>query len=304
MHVTSKRGSRAPHRGARRGAAGPREQAVAWARQIAALLASADPTDRERGMAGVARDLEAALEPYLTAGEMLEAFRREAETGRLRSSPEARLCLARERAARGDRPGAEAWLWSAIRLAEGAGRARAAAVNRAASLLFYEIGDAYQGHARHVVARCYSVPPEHRSRLLCVPWFEGDGAAMGAPSPRVPPPPRSRTGRREPPLPPAMEGRSVAIMNLVDLLNQIGAHIGLLRDSADMSRALAAADAIRLRRDTLPPPPRPRYVGDMRDEIARLAHHPDARVREAARRALDATDFNLLHEAARAYWGE
>lgn len=298
--IPSKRDPRAPARPSstrRRGSAAPRAQAVEWALAIAAALGSPGSEERERAMGAFLADLEADLGPYLMPDEMLEAFRLEVESGALRWSPEARLCLARRAAAEGDRDGAAAWARAAVRLAGDAARGdrpaerhRASAVNHAASRLFYELGDARQGAARHVVGRYYSVRPEHRTRTYRLSWAQGEGPSMHAPDYRTPPPEYLTRGRRQlPTAPPAMDNNPVKTMKSIDLLQAISPYVGLIRYGDEVARFLRQCEAVRQGRDTLPIPPKPFEVR----ELARHATAPDARAA-----------FELLLEAARAYWGE
>jgi hypothetical protein len=300
MRVPSKRDPRAPARSPhtrRRGRAAPPEQAVAWARAIAASLGSPDPQERERAMAAFFADLAADLGPYLVPGEMLEAFGREVEAGVLRWSPEARLCLARWSAARGDRHGAAALALEAVRLADDAARCgrpaerqRASAINHAASHLFYEIGDARQGEVRYLIGRYYSVLPEHRTRTARLPWRPGGGPTMHAPDYRVSTPPfLTRTLRETETVPPAMDEHPVNTMKALDLLHAIAPYVGLLRHGGSVARFLEQCEAVRARRDTLPIPPKP-------FEVRELARHAATPAERAA--------CELLLEAARAYWGE
>ena len=271
-------------------------------------LRSADPATRDRARAELRAAVEPRPGPYRFDRELFAAFREEVDRGRLRDVPEAHFEVARHLIEEeGDGAAGRRSLWRAIhsaaRLAESdrpADRARAQWINRWSGPLFSRLGDAVQARARYEISRLYSVTSSHRATSLPVSRAEPVGGqpeasvrrepAMGAYRAAVPVPGELTRKLREPPppVPPVMEQRPVYVLNLLELAIQLGAHARMHRLSKTVSRYIEEVDRRAFDRDFLAPPPRPHVVR----ELERQRDPP-----------LRGIDFNLLMEAARAYWG-
>jgi hypothetical protein len=318
MKVSSRARSHAPARASGAESSGPPEQAVEWARRIAALLDSANPQDRAWGIAELRQGLHANWGPYLRPDEMFAALCAEVDRGAVRESPEARVELARVFAERGDAESAKARLFEACRVAadrassdDPAERQRASSVNNEASVLFYRMGDRYQGDARYAVSRYYSTPPSRRYRGDLVPYVPGGasntrpGPSMHAPWPHVEVPPRLQCEGRDPdsPAPPRMEGRPVPVMQGLDAINALGAWVGACRDLNALAGFLERCERAYLDRNFLRAPLEPAEVRDLKRSVLDGLDDPDPKTRATAWRLYRSIDFDLLEDCSRAYWG-
>ncbi len=319
MQVSSRSRSRA-HTGetARRGGAQP-SPVEAWVSDLSRLFSSPDPQDRERAALQLREDLRTAAGPTYPPDELFAAFRREVETGRLRSNPEAHVELAHALSARGDARGAERRLFAGCALAadlastdDPTERRRASTINYRASLLFHEMGNRYQGDARYAVSRFYSRLPQQRWKDDLIPRVPADtgnsgpGPGMHAPRPHLEPPARMTRpqGREaEPNVPPEMEGKPVRVMQGIELLNTISAWIGACRDLNDMAGFLDRSGRLYIDRNYLRAPIKPAEVETLKRDVQAGLRDPDPTRRASARRLYDAIDFNLLGDCSRAYWG-
>lgn len=321
MQVTPRTRPRAAHGASQTDAGSGNGPAEAWAEQIATLLESTDPRERQQGLERFSRDLHGNLGPVFTPGEMLEAFRNAVARGRLRNNPEAHLALARADAERGDRRTASTELLAACRLAgriagsdRPADRARAETVNRAASELFYRMGDAYQGTARYNVSRFYSVAPPRRHAGDLVPWAPsgpdnaGTKPVMHTPGERITPPASLAVQGREPepPTPEDMDYEktpATAPFAALELLNQAALFWGLLRHKEEIGGYLSRCEDAWRSQHFLAAPLRPDAVADLERAVRSHLNDPDPKSREMARAIRDRFDFNLLMECSVAYWG-
>lgn len=319
MQISSRSRSRAHTQGAaRRGRPAPSPVAE-WISELVRLFASPDPRDRDRAGLALRQGIRSSGGTAYPPGELLGAFRREVESGRLRSNPDAHVELARALSASGDAKGAGRRLLAACALAaerastdDPIERQRASTVNHRASLLFNEMGDRYQGDARYAVSRFYSRLPQQRRRGDLVPRVPGDagnfapGPVMHAPWPRETPPARLTRGEgrdAEPNAPPEMEGRAVPAMQGIELLNTISAWIGACRDLHDMAGFLTKCERLYVDRNYLRAPLKPAEVETLERDVLAGLRDPDPRVRASAQTLCDSIDFNLLRDCSTAYWG-
>ena len=287
-----------------------------WVEEIGALFRSTSESDRERAAAVVERGVHFAGGPTYPPEELFAVFRREVESGELTAIPEAHLALARMLVERGDRTAATEHVWLAIRgsgaRAESdlpADRARASTVNLQAARLFYRMGDAYQGKARHAISRYYAATPFNRRHWYPVPWNSRDptrpaGPAMHAPAPVVPVPrelERLAEEREAEPAPQA--GEPVAgVMAVVELMNTAAAYAEVFRKTADAARYTEACERAAFFRDFAPVPP-PLEVLREAERFVEANFGAGPPLGPAARRAKRTVDFGFLEECSRAFWG-
>jgi hypothetical protein len=287
-----------------------------WVEEVAALFRSGSAADRERAAGTLERDLHFAGGPTYLPDELLAAFRREVESGGLASVPEAHLALARALVEGGETAAAREHVASATSTAGTIAasdltvdRARASDVNLRAARLFYQMGDARRGRARHAISRYYAATANNRINRLPVPWDPRDparpaGPAMRAPEPAVPVPRAlERASEAEDARVPERVGEPfVAVMGVVDLLNAAAPYVELFRKTAEVARYNEARERAAFFRDYVPVPP-PLEVVRKAEQFVEANLHAGPPLGDAARRARATVDFDFLEECSRAFWG-
>lgn len=311
-------------RGARRSATS--EYLSNWIDTVSGLLNDPDPAMLERGLAELQRGFESEPGPWVQdKREMLAAVVDAASNGALGTQPEIHIALARIRLRQfGDRAGAESSLWyatfGAARLASSnlpAHRERAAMVNRAASRVWGDLGNAYQRDARDAIARQFTSTPADRALGAPVfrswpdvgrgEWSSHRQPAMGPRQAAVPVPPILKTPNGQSPdlVPPGMDGVPAKTASVLDLLTFLSAHVGLYRRGKALAAYLKRCDAARRSRDFLPTPMRPNDVRQLESFVKSAPSDPSItdEQRAAMQRLGESVDFGFMLEASLAYWG-
>lgn len=311
-------------RGAQR--SGTSEYLSNWIDMVSGMLNDPDPALLERGLDELQRGFDGQPGPWIQdRHEMLAAVVEAASHGALGTQPEIHIALARIRLRQfGDRAGAESSLWyatfGAARLASSnlpAHRERAALVNRAASRVWGDLGNAYQRDARDAIARQFTATPADRALgapvfrswpdVGCGEWSSRRQPSMGPPQAAVPVPAILETPNGQSPdlVPPGMDGISARTASVLDLLTFVSAHVGLYRRGRALASYLKRCAAARRRRDFLPTPMRPDDVRQLEAFVRSAPSNPSLtdEQRVAAERLAATVDFGFMLEASLAYWG-
>lgn len=297
-----------------------------WIDTVSSLLNDTDPATRERGLAELQRGFDQEPGPWVQdKREMLASVLDAAGNGALGTQPETHIVLARVQLRQfGDRAGAERSLWyatfGAARLATSnttVHRDRAAQVNRAASQIWGDLGNAYQRDARNVIGRYFTAQLAHPIAALPVPraWpdvgrSEGSGRrqpSMGPPQRAIPIPPLLKSANARPgeTPPPRMSGVAVRRMTALDAVNALGAIVGVVRRAQVLSAYLRECESVRANRDLLPTPNLPSVVREFEASLRRALRDPNltAEQRSAAERLAASLDLGFMLETSLAYWG-
>lgn len=297
-----------------------------WIEMVSTLLNDADPESRERGLAELQRGFDFTPGPWVQdRHELLAATSLAAATGELGTQPEAHIVLAQIQLRQfGDRAGAEKSLWlatfGAARLATSNRpdhRERAAQVNRAASRLWGDLGNAYQRDARNEIGRYYtsrlSAPIGARPVLRAWPdagrpeTSSRRQPTMGPPQARIPKSPLLTidNGTAAEPVPPKMAGRPVRPMTKLDGLILIASLVGVVRRADELSAYLRAVQSARAARDELPIPWMPRAIREFEASLTAALRNPALtdEQRIAAQQVRNSIDLGFMLESSIAYWG-
>lgn len=297
-----------------------------WIDAVAGLLNDPDPNMRERGLDELRRGLE--VEPAVRSvdtRDLLVTVLDAAAHGALGSQPEVHILLAGIQQRRtGDRAGIEKSLWlatfGAARLAASnlpAHRDRAAQVNRAASRIWGELGNAYQRDARNAIGRYFTARLAHPVAALPVlrAWPDAghdEGSerrqpSMGPPQPEIQKPailkgPNSRPGDT---VPPRMSGVAVGRMSALDVIHALGALVGVLRRASVLASYLRECQSARARRDLLPTPGLPSDVREFEASLDSALRNPNLppEQRLMVEQLAASLDLGFMLEASLAYWG-
>ena len=297
-----------------------------WIDTVSSLLNDPDPATRERGLAELQRGFDQEPGPWIQdKREMLAATAAAAAKGALGTQPETHIVLAQIQLRQfGDGAGAELSLWHATfgasRLASSnlpAHRERAAQVNRAASRLWGELGNAYQRDARNVIGRYYTArltSPIAASPVLRA-WPDVGRSenssrrqpSMGPPQRKIPVPILLKTANaaRADSVPPRMSGIAVRRMSAADAIHSLGALVGVIRRADLLAAYLTECESARVDRDMLPVPRMPGVIREIESSLKRALQNPALgdEQRAAARRLWESLDLGFMIDASIAYWG-
>lgn len=305
---------------------GTSELLAGWIDMVSSLLNDSDPAARERGLAEIQRGFDSEPGPWIQdKREMLASTVAAARNGALGTQPETNLVLAQIQLRQfGDRAGAELSVWhatfGAARLAASnlpAHRERAAHVNRAASRLWGEMGNAYQQDARNVIGRYFTSWPTSPIAAMPVSRAWPDVGrpessarrqpSMGPPQRKIPIPILLKTANaaRADSVPPRMSGVAVRRMSAADAIHTLGALVGVVRRASLLAEYIRECESARVDRDMLPIPRLPSAIREFESSLRNALHNPalSDEQRATARGLWESLDLGFMLEASIAYWG-